>query len=102
MRKLISQRYTIRRNLLTILGFCLGLYFSYHACFGERSVWRLMALEKSTARLSKEYDQLHGQRMALEGRVIRMRPGSLDPDMLEERARYVLGYVRADETVIIR
>ena len=85
-----------------IVGLILALYFSYHIGFGERSYWRLRTLETSVEHLSVDYGQLNSERLALEGRVSRLRPGSLDPDMLEERARYVLGYVRADETVITR
>lgn len=85
-----------------IIGFILALYFSYHIGFGERSYWRLRNVENSISQLSTEYQQLHARRAALESRVTRLRPGSLDPDLLEERARYVLGYVRPDEMVIIR
>ena len=102
MRRLIEQRYVIRQNLPAIVGLILAAYFSYHIGFGERSYWRLRTLESSVTYLSADYDHLHGQRVALEDRVTRLRPGSLDPDLLEERARYVLGYVRTGETVIIR
>lgn len=102
MRRLIEQRYAIRRNLPVIVGLILAFYFSYHIGFGERSYWRLRTLETSVEHLSVDYGQLNSERLALEGRVSRLRPGSLDPDMLEERARYVLGYVRVDETVITR
>lgn len=84
------------------MGFILAAYFSYHIGFGERSYWRLRTVDHAMERLSAEYDTLHAQRTALESRVTRLRPGSLDPDLLEERARYVLGFVRAGETVIVR
>lgn len=102
MRRLIEQRYAIRRNLPGIIGLILAVYFSYHIGFGERSYGRLRALENQIVHLSSDYEQLHGQRTALEDRVTRLRPGSLDPDLLEERARYVLGYVKLGETVIVR
>ena len=102
MRRLIEQRYAIRRNLPVIVGLILALYFSYHIGFFDRSYLRLRTLETSVERLSLDYGQLNSERLVLEGRVSRLRPGSLDPDMLEERARYVLGYVRVDETVITR
>ncbi len=101
MRRLIEQRYLIRRNILAIAGVILAFYFSYHTGFGERSFMQLMTLSHDTAKLSAEYEQLHAQRLALEDKVVRLRPGTLDRDLLEERARYVLGYVRADERVIV-
>ena len=102
MGKLIEHKFLIRRHLLTIIGMTLCSYFSYHIAFGERSYWRLRNVETSIASLSAEYEQLHARRAAVEAKVVRLRSSSLDPDLLEERARYVLGYVRPDETVIIR
>ncbi len=101
MKKLIAQRYVIRQNWLAIMGFCLLCYFSYHALLGERSYIRLMSLERQITKVSATYDGLNGERAALEQRVVRLRPGSLDRDLLEERARYVLGLYRSDEEIIL-
>jgi len=102
MRRLIEQRYALRKNLPILIGMMLGLYFSYHICFGDRSYMRLMTLEGNAKVLSMEYERLYEQRTIRESKVVRLRPGSLDPDLLEERTRYVLGYVRPDETIIMR
>lgn len=102
MRKLIAHRYVIRQNWLAIISFCLLCYFSYHAVLGERSYIRLMSLERQIDRVSMTYDDLHGQRVALEGKVIKMRPSSLDKDLLEERVHHVLGYYHGDSQIIIR
>lgn len=98
--KFIAHRYTIRQNLLSIFCFCLSIYFTYHAAFGTRSYFRLLTLEKDTASLSTLYDDLHNQRLAIEDRVVRLRPASLDADLLEERIRLVLGYNRANEKIL--
>jgi cell division protein FtsB len=102
MKRLIEQRYLIRRNILAIAGIILTFYFSYHAGFGDRSLLRLVTLQHDTGKLTTEYDQLHAERLTLESRVARLRPGNLDRDLLEERARYVLGFVRPGETLIIQ
>ena len=102
MRKLIAQRYVIRRNWLPIIGFCLLCYFTYHVVLGERSYIKLMSLEREITKVSAEYDNLHEERAALEEKVVRMRPGSLDRDLLEERVHYVLGYYHADDKVILQ
>ncbi len=102
MRKLIAQRYVIKQNMLAIIGVCLFCYFSYHALLGERSYIRLISLEKQTTKTSLIYKDLHTQRSALEEKVVGLRPGSLDKDLLEERARYVLGYHHPDEKIILR
>lgn len=101
MKKLIEQRYVVRQNMLTIIGLCLCAYFSWHIVAGQRSSFRLMSLERQIVKVSGQYDQTHAKREQLEARVIKLRPGSIDPDLLEERARVILGYVRPDEHVVI-
>lgn len=87
---------------MAIIGFCLCFYFSYHVVSGERSYLRLMSLERGIQRLTQQQDDLSGQRKALVNKVAMLRPGSIDPDLLEERARVVLGYHHPDEIVVIR
>ncbi|QQG35366.1 MAG: septum formation initiator family protein [Micavibrio aeruginosavorus] len=102
MRKLLGQRYVVKDNFLAIIGICLSFYFTYHMISGERSYFRLMALERSVERLDQQYESLHKERAALENKVAMMRPGSIDPDLLEERARAMLGYQHPDELIVIR
>lgn len=101
MKRLIEQRYIVKQNFFGLLCFCLLCYFGYHSVMGERSVLRLMTLERSLAKVTAEYEGSHANRVALEDKVARLRPGSIDPDLLEERARHVLGFVAADEQVIL-
>lgn len=101
MKRLIEQRYVVRQNFLTIIGLCLCVYFSYHIGMGERSAFRLMSLERSIDKTNAEFEATRAKRNLLEARVTKLRPGSIDPDLLEERARTVLGYARPDEHVVI-
>ncbi|WP_435641816.1 FtsB family cell division protein [Micavibrio aeruginosavorus] len=101
MRASLSQRKTKQRNVLGIIGICLTLYFSYHLVQGERSIIRLMTLEQSIAKTTMKVEKTTVQRVELEARVTRLRPGSLDPDLLEERARAVLGFGYADEQAVV-
>ena len=101
MKRLIEQRYVVRRNILTIIGLCLCVYFSSHIVAGERSTFRLMSLERQIAKTTAEYEKTKTQREQLEAKVVKLRPGSIDPDLLEERARSVLGYARPDEQIVI-
>ena len=41
------------------------------------------------------------ERQSMERRVSLLEPGSLDPDMLEERARLMLNYGHVDDIVIL-
>ncbi len=102
MKKLIAQRYTIRHNFTAIICACLSVYFMWHALLGERSSFRLMMLDSKIDTLQTEVAGLESQRAGLESNVVRLRPGSLDPDMLEERARTVLGFNYPTETIILK
>ncbi len=101
MNMLLRHRSLIRQNLVILVGVCLCFYFSYHSIYGNRSFMSLMSLNGSNASLTKEYEGVKAQRVALEKKVTAMRPGTLSRDMLEERARYTLGYRRADEMEIV-
>lgn len=102
MKRLIEKRYILRRNMMAVIGICLSVYFSYHLIAGQRGYFRLTTLEKRIASVSGEHDALKQQRLALEKKVIMMRPGSIDRDLLEERARHVLGYRHADELILLQ
>ena len=62
-------------------------YFGYYAVWGERGV---LALEDVQADLSVRQEQLaqvHDQRLRLQHRISLMKPGQVDPDLVEELAR---------------
>ncbi len=101
MRALLARRLILKKNLPMIIGMCLAFYFCYHALWGGRSYVNLMILENRISNVEQEYNQLSAERAALEKKVSQLRPGSIDPDLLEERARYILGFVRPDETLVL-
>ena len=92
MKDLLERRYVFRQNWVAILGLSLCVYFSYHLIQGERSYVRLIGLEQAIAREDSHYQTLVASREKLEHRVEMLRPGSINRDYLEERARYMLGY----------
>jgi cell division protein FtsB len=102
MNKLILHRHFLRENFMLILGICLCVYFSYHTIQGERSLVRLMQLKQDITAQAYMDDLLSQERIALEDKVKKMRPESIDYDMAEEQARIVLGYVRPDEVVVLQ
>lgn len=69
---------------------------------GQRSYIRLVSLDHSIEKLSSRHDRLHAERTAVESMVMKLRPGSIDPDFLDERARYVLGYIHPDDYMLLR
>jgi cell division protein FtsB len=101
MKSLLQNSQIIRRNLIAIVGLFLSVYFCYHILAGERSYLRLHSLERQISQTTQEYNTLSKERLELEQKVVMMRPGSIDKDLLEERVRAVLGYRTADERILV-
>ncbi|MCB1782590.1 MAG: septum formation initiator family protein [Alphaproteobacteria bacterium] len=100
MKKLVHNTYGLRENVLVLLGVCLGLYFGWHAVYGARSFSQLESLQHALVQRESALDSISADRESLEAKVKMMRPGSISRDLLEEQARYVLGYKRQDELVV--
>ncbi len=83
-----------------VAGITMVVYFAYHAIQGDRGFIALGKLEHQVSNLDDKLADLQKERAKLENQVGLLRPDSLDPDMLEERARIVLGYARADEIIL--
>lgn len=87
--------------MLTLIGLGLCFYFCYHLICGGRGYVRYLSLGADNAALSLEAQGLQAKRTALEDKVAMLRPNSINKDLLEERARIVLGFRRADERDIL-
>lgn len=83
------------------LGACAVVYFAYHTVQGDRGVLAWWRLRHEISEAQATLARVKGQREAMEHRAGLLRPDSLDPDMLEERARVMLHVGRDDEVVIL-
>ena len=83
------------------LAICAVGYFAFHAINGDRGLnaWRQLNQRLEVARAM--YEETSAQRRILELRVRLLNPNSLDPDMLEERARMMLNYGYTNDIVIM-
>jgi cell division protein FtsB len=96
------------RSFLTALGLYLGAalfigYFGVNAYSGNYGLKAKQDLDRQIAELTGELDQLKAERTQWQRRVALLKSDSLDPDMLDERARAVLNYVHPkDVTLLIR
>lgn len=102
MRLFFQGRHFSATKLVPVIGFTLCFYFMWPLLQGERSYVRLMALEHEIAAVSGELTQAKAQRVALEKKVVGLRPGSIDRDLLDERARAMLGYRRVEDRVVFQ
>ena len=83
-----------------VLGFCVVGYFVYHSIEGDRGLTAYVRLTERLTEARAQLEEIQAERKALERRVQLLRAVNLDPDMLDERARAILNYVRPDEIVI--
>jgi cell division protein FtsB len=86
------------RTVLTTLGLYLCAaaligYFGVNAYTGSRGLKARQAIDLQIAQLATERDGLRAERALWERRVALLKASSLDPDMLDERARALLDYV---------
>ena len=94
------------RTVLTTLGLYLGAalligYFGVNAYTGNHGINARQALDLQLARLTSERDTLKSERQTWERRVALLKSPSLDPDMLDERARALLDYVDSRDLTLL-
>lgn len=77
------------------------VYFTFHLVQGERSYFTLKQLEAHSGKLTDDIARLEGERKALELKVAKMRPHSIDPDLFEEQALYMFGARGSDMVQIV-
>lgn len=78
----------------------LIVYFTAQALTGERGLLNEADRERALAERSAELRRLTAQRQELESRVRLLRTEHLSADLLEERAREVLGFVAPGDYVV--
>ncbi|TNE33868.1 MAG: septum formation initiator family protein [Alphaproteobacteria bacterium] len=93
-------RKRVRASAGPIFGILIAAYFSYHLVEGDRGLFAYLKLQHQINKAEAEYQVTEMERARLEKRVSLLRPENLDLDMLEERAREVLGLAHPDEIVI--
>ena len=75
-------------------------YFGYHSIHGGYGLKATEQFDRQIVERQARLDKLTKQRMILEKEVQLMSDGSLERDMLDEKARLALNMSRSDEIVI--
>ena len=91
----------LRRLSVPFLGVSATFYFVYHVFHGDRGLMAWLQLRQQVLVAETTAESVNADRQYLEGRVRLLHPGSLDPDMLEERARLMLNFGHPDEVSIL-
>ena len=76
-------------------------YFGVNAYTGNHGLRAKQALDRQYAELSEELARLKAERALWQHRVSLLKSESIDPDMLDERARAVLNYLEYRELTLI-
>lgn len=100
---LIGELRTRARHIIgPVLAATVFVYFAYHAIQGDRGLLAWIKLGQQVEEARLELAQIDARRDALAQQVHYLHPESLDPDLLEERIRVVLGYVAKNDVVIAK
>ena len=96
----MSQRLSISAIIFFVVMILLGVYFAFAAVQGPSGILRRVQLQAETQDLAQQRDRLQAEVDRIRNLTRRLSDDFLDLDLLDERARDVLGLVRADEVII--
>ncbi len=91
-----------RAFIFPLLALSAGGYFGYHLQNGDHGLKARANLEARTEVLEGELAGLREVKQRIERDVALLRPESLDPDMLDERARAILNLAHPDDLVMMK
>ena len=86
---------------LYVMAALLIGYFGINAYTGDHGLRAKKDLDREIAALSLELKHTKAEHDQWQRRVSLLRSDSLDPDMVEERARALLGYVDPRDVVVL-
>ena len=104
LRAMVTHRR--RRTFLTVLGLYtfaalfIG-YFAANAFTGNHGLRAQQDLEQQLTAMKGDLMQLKAERAVWERRVSLLRADRIDPDMLDDRARALLGYADPRDLVLM-
>jgi cell division protein FtsB len=87
-------------GLYTLAAALIG-YFGVHAYTGAHGLKAKQDLIEQQTALSEELARVKGERMRWQQRVALLRSDTLDPDMLDERARAKLNYTHPRDLILV-
>ncbi len=88
------------RLILPVITASFLGYFGYHSLHGDYGLRAMEDFKRQKVEREEKLATLKERRTQLENRVRLLSDGSLDRDMLDEKARFSLNVSRPDEIVI--
>ena len=96
----MSQRLSLSAIIIVLLAALASLYFAFAAVQGPSGLMRRIQLQAETEQLRADRDALQAEVDRMKNLTHRLSDDYLDIDLLDERAREVLGLMRPDEVII--
>jgi len=97
MRELVRH---LKAAAFPTICMCGVFYFAHYALHGAYGYGALVSHTHEIAALQAELEELQRETARLEQRTGLLRSSSIDPDMLDERARAMLGYAHPEDLII--
>ena len=101
MNLIVELKNRARHVVGPMLGVSAVVYFAYHAVNGDRGLMAWLELKDRVAAAEAAAETIGFQRRKIENWVRLLHPESLDPDLVEERARITLNYAYPGDVVIM-
>lgn len=92
----------LRHALIPLVCLIVISYFAYHAVYGRHGFIAWLSLQNRVDTLEQQLAGVRATHEQLNRQVALLRPESLDPDLLDERARATLGLANPNDIVIFR
>lgn len=92
---------TLRQLLLPFSFLLLIGYFVFHALNGDYGAYALTDMRGKIDHMEADLLALRLEREGMEHRIALFRRETLDPDMMEERARIYMNMAHPDELIIL-
>lgn len=96
----MPERLSISALVFFIIMALLALYFAFAAVQGPSGVLRREQIKADTRELLAQRAKLQAEVDRMRNLTHRLSDDYLDLDLLDERARDILGYLRPDEIII--
>ena len=94
-----------RKNFVPLLLYAVSAgvvgYFVHHAHSGARGLEAKQQFKIQAYQLNREIEGVRTERSEWERRIALLRSDQIDRDLLEERARMLLGQVHRNDLVIM-
>ena len=84
-----------------IFAIAVFSYFAYHSVQGDRGLIAWLQLTQQVEIAQATLEKVSRDRGTLEHRARLLRPDNLDPDMLDERARSVIGLADPRDVILL-